>query len=125
MDFRFQLLPEPADAAGSRNIRDAVQKLGDGVHEVARDDDTSLWAKIVNGKTVDFRAFNLTDDREIGVVIFIEPSEALGPPTSEELRPPRTSDDDTERNDLAMMMADGGAYVCTANGDGGYTCWKQ
>jgi hypothetical protein len=117
--FRFRIALEPIDTAGDNDLRDIIRKLPDGVHEIVRDDQTSLWAAIVDGRAVDFRAFDVADNREIGIILFYEPDARLSPPTSDDLRPPR------RRADAQARMADAGAYVCTANGDGGYTCWKM
>lgn len=122
--FRFQLLPEPAQVAEDRTIGEVVAKLGNGVHEVARDDRSVLWAEIADGRPVDFRGFDIESGREIGVVIFIEPDPQVGPPTRDNLRPPWKGETG-EASAVLRARADGGVYVCTANGDGGYTCWKM
>ncbi len=102
--FRFPIDPT-AFLVG--DLREEIRRRGSGVHRIAEERGVSLWAELINGQAVDFRAFD-EHGEELGIIIFKEPDPHAGPPTNELLRP--VPDD---------------AYVCAPLGDGGMICWRQ
>jgi hypothetical protein len=86
--FRFGIEPS---AFRVGDITEAARRLEQGVHRIAEARGVSLWAEVVNGRAVDFRAFD-EDGEELGIVHFIEPDRRAGPPSSELLRSPREQD---------------------------------
>ena len=97
--------------------------LPDGVYELARHKDSGLrlWAKIVNGAALCARFTNTSGDLLETVTISIfKPFPDGGPRPEPKLPQPFPCPG-------GPIGKDGGtdcAYVCTAQGDGGYKCFK-
>ncbi len=112
--YRFGIEPS-AFRVGSLTRK--VKELGNGIHKVAEHEGVVLWTKIVDGRGVDFRAFD-KNGRERGIVIYMQPDPRLGPPTAAELRPQKTE----------TVPFDAGSqdcyWICTPDADGGMTCWQ-
>jgi len=118
-------------------ITSKVRDLQNGVHLVAEHEGAELWANIVDGRALDFRAFS-EDGSELEVIQLIPPDKRQGRPTENELRPgraiiPLEDDPDGGIDGGIDGGTDGGgggincAYICTAGGrpDGGSICWLQ
>jgi hypothetical protein len=70
------------------DITSTVRDSENGVRLVAEDKGVRLWAEILNGNAIDYRAF-AEDGSELGIATFIEPDARLDQPTENELRPLR------------------------------------
>jgi len=61
------------------DITSKVRDSENGVHLVAEHKGVRLWAEILNGNAIDYRAF-AEDGSELGIVEFIEPGVPAGNP---------------------------------------------
>ena len=96
------------------DISSTVRDSENGVRVVAEDDKgVRLWAEILNGKAIDFRAFG-ADGSELEIVIFIEPDARLDQPTETELRPLRPDEGPAGNPPPPGVPGDGGVLAMSA-----------
>jgi hypothetical protein len=82
------------------DLTQMLAETGDEISEVGQHEQVSLWAEVVSGRPVDFRAFG-EDEQELRVIRFgPEPTPGAPLPSPGGFRPPNTLR---------------GAYVCTAS----------
>jgi hypothetical protein len=102
------------------DISSTVRDSENGVRVVAEDGGVKLWAEILNGKAIDYRAFR-EDGSEIGIVIFIEPDARLAQPTKTELRPLRPDEGPAGNPPPPGVPGDGGVLAMSARCPAGKT----
>lgn len=99
------------------------RKLGDGVYELARDERSGvhLWGRILDGAALCMRFTNAGGDLLETYTIFKPYPNDVPQPTPEFPRPfPCSGDPRAEGSDGGIPCK---MYVCTANSDGGQTCF--
>lgn len=106
-------------------LAEPIYRLQNGVHLLAQAKGVHLWAKLLDGRPVDYRAFDEAG-RELGIVKYYLPDDTAAEPKDGLLRPPP--------EEIPMpgggwpLDRDGGtvcAYVCAATSDGGRICWLE
>ncbi|MEY2410587.1 MAG: hypothetical protein QOF48_3257 [Verrucomicrobiota bacterium] len=102
------------------------RKLKDGLTKMATHDGFTLWAKVISGLALCWRVTDRSGSL-VETITFYKPFPG-GNPSPTPTGPPRAPDTCPGGPRGKDGGTDGGTtcgYVCTANSDGGYTCWKE
>jgi hypothetical protein len=111
----------------TREVRDCPN----GINVVAEDEDYKLWADILNGEAVDYRAFRVKDGLEIGIVEFTEPGplrpdeEPAGNPPPDGGVPAGNPPPDVLGHLGGVPAANRKCHLVCVSGYGGYRCWRK
>ena len=122
---------DPSVSVVVGDITNAVLNSANGIHVVAEDEDVTLWADILNGEAVDYRAFRVKDGLEIGIVEFTEPGplrpdeEPAGNPPPDGGVPAGNPPPDVLGHLGGVPAANRKCHWVCVSGYGGYRCWRK